>query len=142
MFVLPIFTIITYFKAFLAVHKLSIYMIIARCTVNYLLFMLNNWIFNEKYKTVTYSNVSRSRLNLSHDSTYVKLSLKAHLKQPLWNTFTVYSFIFSQMSIEWRLRFQILEGMTHHPEVEVTWELHKTPWRSGLSLGEKGSPWG
>ena len=37
--------------------------------------------------------------------------------------------------------FWIPEGMTHHLEVEVTWEQHKTPWRSGLSLDEKESPW-
>ena len=83
----------------------------------------------------------RSRLNLSHDSVYVKLSLKVYLKQLLWNTFTVYSFIFSCMSIRWRLMFQILEGMTHHLEVEVTWEQHKTLWRSGLSTDKKESPW-
>ena len=38
-------------------------------------------------------------------------------------------------------RFQILEGMTCHLEVQVTWEQHETPWRSGLSLDEKESPW-
>ena len=33
--------------------------------------------------------------------------------------------------------------MTHHLEVEVTWEQHKTPWRSGLTLvmDKKESPW-
>ena len=31
--------------------------------------------------------------------------------------------------------------MTHHLEVKVTWEQHKSPWRSGLSLNEKESPW-
>ena len=46
--------IAAYFKAFPAVHKLSTYIIIAKCTVNYLLFMLNDQIFNEKHKNVTY----------------------------------------------------------------------------------------
>ena len=38
-------------------------------------------------------------------------------------------------------KFWILEGMTHHLEVEVTWEQHKTPWRSGHLLDEKESLW-
>ena len=52
----------------------------------------------------------------------------------------LFYFFFPWMSIGWRLRFKILEGMTHHLEVEVTWEQHKTPWRSGLSRDEKESP--
>ena len=63
-------------------HKLSIYIIIAKCTVNYLLFMLNNWIFNEKYKNVTYSNIFKVKAELiTWLAAYVKISLKAHLKQ-------------------------------------------------------------
>ena len=47
------------------------------------------------------------------------------------------------MSIGWRLIVWILEGMTHHLEVEVSWEQHKIHWRSGLSLvkDEKERPW-
>ena len=56
------------FKAFPAMHKLSTYIIIGKYTVNYLLFMQNNWIFNKKYKNTTYSNLLRSKLNLLHDS--------------------------------------------------------------------------
>ena len=37
-------------------------------------------------------------------------------------------------SIGRRLIVLDLEGMTHHLEVEVTWEQYKTPWRYGPAL--------
>ena len=46
------------------------------------------------------------------------------------------------MNVCW-VEAQVLDpgGMTGHLEVEVTWDQHKTPWRSGLSLDEKKIPW-
>ena len=90
---------------------------------------------------MTYSKVLEVKAELvTFLSVYIKISLKAHLKEPLQNTFTVYSFIF--MNVHW-MEAQVLDpgGMTHHLEIEVTWEQHKTPWRSGLSFDEKESPW-
>ena len=50
-------------------------------------------------------------------------------------------YLFHEFMLSGGYKFQILEGMTHHLEVEVTWEKHKTLWRSGLSLDEMESPW-
>ena len=35
-------------------------------------------------------------------------------------------------------KFQVLEGMSQHLEVKVTWEQHKIAWRSGLALVTDG----
>ena len=34
--------------------------------------------------------------------------------------------------------FQVLEGISQHLEVKVTWEQHKFSWRSGLTLVTDG----
>ena len=51
------------FKAFPAVHRSITYIIITKCTSDYLSFMSNKWIFDEKYKNVTYS-VSKVKAEL------------------------------------------------------------------------------
>ena len=43
------------------------------------------------------------------------------------------------MSVGWRLRFQVLEGMTCHVEVEVTWEQHKLPGGLDFHLMKRGT---
>ena len=75
-------------------HRCITYVLIIKCTVNYLLIMPNKHIFNEKYKNITYT----MQLNVKAElikwlSAYIKIWLKVHFKQPLWKTFTVHSFI-------------------------------------------------
>ena len=123
-------------------HRSITYIFITKCTVNYLLFMYNKHIFNEKYENVTYSNWLEVKAeSITFLSAYIKFHWKC-FKNSHYGTHSLYNVLsFSWMSIRWRLRFWILEGMTGHLEVEVAWEQHKTPWRSGLSLDEKESPW-
>ena len=84
---------------------------------------------------------SRSRLtrhiSLSLHKNFIESILKIAIMEHIH---CIKFYLFHECPSGGGYKFGILEGMTCHLEVGVTWEQHKTPWRSGLSLDEKDSP--
>ena len=89
-------------------------MIIAKCTVNYLLFMQNNQSFDEKYKYVTYSDFPRSRLNLSHFISLHKNFMESTLKTTVTEHIHCIMFYFHfSMNVHW------VEAQVSYPGVVI-----------------------
>ena len=99
--------------------------------------------FSEKYKNVTYSKMLKVKAELvTFLSAYIKNFIESTLKIAIMeHIYCIIFYLFHECLSGGGYRFSILEEMTHHLEVEETWEQHKTPWRSRPSLDEKESPW-
>ena len=75
---------------------------------------------------------------LSLPKTFTESALKITITEHIH---CIKFYLFHECPLGGGYKFQIMEGMTHHLEVKVTWEQHKTPRRSGHSLDEKKSHW-
>ena len=76
-------------------------------------------------------------ISLSLHKNFIESTLKIAVTEHIH---CIKFYLFHECPLGGGYKFWILEGMTHHLEVEVTWEQHKTPWRSRRLLDEKESP--
>ena len=104
--------------------------------------MPNNYFSMKSIKMWLTLVFKRSRLNLCNFISLCKYFIESTLQTTIMKQIhcTIFYLYFYECPFWWRLRFQILEGMTHHLEVKVTWEQHKTPWEVWTFTWWKGEP--